>query len=147
MKILTKAYGEVDVDARQRIVFPSGLLGFERLRDFVLMDSHQQPFYWLQSSELVEVAFVMIDPLIFRSDYAIEPQPEELEDIEYQEGDELLVFAILTIPAEQRKMTANLQGPVVINKRNRLGKQIILNDQRWQVRHSIFEELAGTRAC
>ncbi|THB62544.1 MAG: flagellar assembly protein FliW [Spirochaetaceae bacterium] len=147
MKIQTKAYGEIEVDARQKIVFPSGLLGFERLRDFVLMDSHQQPFYWLQSMEIVEVAFVMIDPLIFRTDYLVDPSPEELEDIEFQEGDELLVFSILTIPAEQRKMTANLQGPVVINKRNRLGKQLILNDERWLVRHHVFEELARTRAC
>ncbi len=147
MRITSKAYGEIEVDDRQRIEFPNGLPGFERLREFVLMDAHQQPFYWLQSTELVEVAFVMIDPHIFRPDYRPEPGIEDLEDIEYQDGDELLTFSILTIPEEQRHMTANLQGPIIINKRNRCAKQIILTDQRWQVRHNIFEELARTRAC
>ncbi|AFG36890.1 flagellar assembly protein FliW [Spirochaeta africana] len=147
MKIVSKAYGEIEVDERQCIAFPNGLPGFERLNEFVLMDAHQQPFYWLQSTELVEVAFVMIDPHIFRPDYAVDPAPEDLEDLGFQDGDELLVFAILTIPEEQRRMTANLQGPILINKRNRVAKQIIHTDQRWQVRHNIFEELARTRAC
>lgn len=147
MRIVSKAYGEIDVDERQRIVFPKGLLGFERMREFVLMDAHQQPFYWLQSTEVVEVAFVMIDPQIFRPEYEVHTSEEDREDMECQPDDELLAFAILTIPEEQRKMTANLQGPVVINKRNRIAKQIIMTDQRWQVRHNIFEELDRTRVC
>lgn len=147
MKVMSKAYGEIDVDERQRIYFPNGMPGFERLHEFILMDAHQQPFYWLQSTELVEVAFVLIDPHIFRPDYQVQPSREDLEDMEFTADDELLTFAILTIPEEQRRMTANLQGPVLINKRNRYAKQVILNDQRWQVRHNIFQELARTRAC
>lgn len=147
MKVISKAYGEIDVDERQRIYFPNGMPGFERLHEFILMDAHQQPFYWLQSTELVEVAFVLIDPHIFRPDYQVQPSREDLEDLEFAADDELLTFAILTIPEEQRRMTANLQGPVLINKRNRYAKQIILNDQRWQVRHNIFQELARNRAC
>ncbi|GAB6090294.1 flagellar assembly protein FliW [Spirochaeta dissipatitropha] len=147
MKIQSKAYGEIEIDERQRILFSQGILGFERLQEFVLMDAHQQPFYWLQSSELVEVAFILIDPHIFRPDYDISPSAEDFEDVDYQEGDDLLVFAIVTIPEEQRRMTANLQGPIIINKRNRIAKQVIVTDQRWQVRHNIFEELARTRAC
>ena len=81
MRVDTKAYGPIDVDERQLIEFPYGILGFEKLTSYVLLDAPQQPFYWLQSLDLVEVAFVLINPVIFRPDYSVEVPQEELEEI------------------------------------------------------------------
>ena len=98
MKVQTKAYGEIEIEDRQRISFPRGLFGFEELHDFVLLDATQQPFYWLQSVERVEVAFVLIDPKFFRPDYTPEVDPLELEEIGIITADDMLVFSIVTIP-------------------------------------------------
>ena len=71
MRVETKPYGLIDVDERQQILFPFGILGFEQLKKYVLLDAQQQPFYWLQSMDVVDVAFVLINPRIFRPDYKL----------------------------------------------------------------------------
>jgi flagellar assembly factor FliW len=145
MRVDTKAYGSIDVDERQRIEFPYGILGFEKLKSYVLLDAPQQPFYWLQALEVVEVAFVLINPAIFRPDYEVEVPQEELEEIGIDNPDKMLTFAIVTIPRNPAEMTANLQGPIIINKETRTGRQCISMDPKWEVRHPVLKELAAVR--
>jgi flagellar assembly factor FliW len=145
MRVDTKAYGSIDVDERQRIEFPYGILGFEKLQSYVLLDAPQQPFYWLQALDLVEVAFVLISPVIFRPDYTVEVPKEELEEIGIDDPEKMLTFAIVTIPRNPSDMTANLQGPIIINKETRVGRQSISTNPRWEVRHPVLKELAAVR--
>ncbi len=147
LKVNTKPYGLIEVDERQKIFFPSGILGFENLREYILLDALQQPFYWLQSMDVQEIAFVLIEPTVFRPDYSPGVAEAELEEIELEEKDEehMLVFAIVTIPENYRDMTANLQGPIIINKNSHIGRQCISLDQQWKTRHKIVEELSKVR--
>ncbi len=149
MTVKTKPFGDIDVDARQRLEFPQGILGFENLRSFGLHDATQPPFYWLQSLEEPDIAFVLINPLIFKPDYTIDVNPLDLEEIGITDPQDQLVLTIVTIPEKQELMTANLQGPVIINKREKLGRQSISRNPRWLVKHFILEELAAVkdRAC
>jgi flagellar assembly factor FliW len=145
MRVDTKAHGSVDVDERQKIEFPHGILGFEKLKNYVLFDAPQQPFYWLQALDLVEVAFVLINPVIFRPDYSLEVPKEELEEIGIDSLEKILNFAVVTIPQNPMEMTANLQGPIIINKETRVGRQSISTNLEWGVRHPILKELAAIR--
>jgi flagellar assembly factor FliW len=138
--ILTKPFGSMELDERQRIRLPFGLLGFESLHDYALLDAEQPPFYWLQSLEVVEIAFVLIEPRVFRPDYSPGVSPEELAEIGILKPEEALVFAIVTIPEDPRRMTANLQGPLILNRETHTGRQCISGDPRWQVRHPILPE-------
>jgi flagellar assembly factor FliW len=142
MTIETKAYGKIPIDDRQLIDFPSGLYGFESYTRYALLDAHQKPFYWLQSLDDVQVAFVLINPYVFRPDFVLEIPDEDYEDIGKPEEDDVLVFAVVTIPTDGTEITANLQGPVVINRNRGLGRQSISLDPRWQTKHSIVEEMA-----
>ena len=81
MKVVTKPYGAIEVDNRQKISFPYGILGFENLNSYLLLDAVQQPFYWLQSLDVVEVAFVLINPRIFNPDYSLDVPKEEYETL------------------------------------------------------------------
>ncbi len=145
----TKPFGEIEVDERQKLSFPCGILGFETLHSFVLLDAAEPPFYWLQSLDEPEVAFVLIDPTFFKPDYTPDIAPSDLEEIGITDPDEQLVFTIVTIPEKQELMTANLQGPIIVNKKLKLGRQSISRNPRWMVRHFILEELAAVkdRAC
>ena len=151
MIIQSKAYGSVEIDDRQRIVFPFGILGFEQLKHYALLDAAQQPFYWLQSLDVRELAFVLINPAIFRPDFTVKVLAEELEEIGLGSvtDENALIFAIVTIPENQAKMTANLQGPIIINKELKEGRQFINTDSRWKTKHNILQELANPRheAC
>jgi len=147
MEINTKAYGKIEIDGKQIIHFPSGLFGFESLNEFALLDADQQPFFWLQSLEVEQIAFILINPMIFRSDYDPSVVKSELEEIGLEDNDDenILLFSIVTIPLDQSRMTANLQGPVIINKETKIGRQFISTCPDWEVRHNIIEELASER--
>ncbi|MDR2093919.1 MAG: flagellar assembly protein FliW [Treponema sp.] len=145
MKVATKAYGLIDVDERQKIIFPAGLFGFEPYKEYVLMDAERQPFYWLQSVDEERVAFILIDPFLFRPDYEVNISNEELLDIGLTGPEKALIFSIVTIPPENGPITANLQGPLIINRDTRYGKQAVLSDVRWNTRHDIMGELSAVR--
>ncbi|WP_319561825.1 flagellar assembly protein FliW [Marispirochaeta sp.] len=151
MMIETKAYGEMEIDQRQKITLQKGLFGFDCYSNFALLDSEQPPFYWFQSLDEREIAFVLIDPRIFRPDYCPGVSTEDLEalGVTREDDEDLLIFSIVTIPEDQSRMTANLQGPLLINRKTRVGRQIISNDERWQVRHLIIEEMQheGDTSC
>jgi flagellar assembly factor FliW len=145
MRVHTKAYGEIEVDDRQKITFPDGILGFEDLKEYALFDASQPPFYWLQSLDHKEIAFVLIEPIVFRPDYSPDVDPEELAEIGITSKEDMLVFAIVTIPEDSRKMTANLQGPVIVNMKTRVARQSVSPNPKWNVRHSILEEMKLVR--
>ena len=145
MRVKTKAYGEIDADERQLVSFPSGLLGFEKFKDYILLDARQKPFFYLQSIDVPDLAFILIDPFLFRPDYSLDVNDDSLGDIGVSQPDDVLVFAIVTVPGEGAAVTANLMGPLIINKSNRLGMQTVLGDSRWRVKHDIMAELASSK--
>jgi flagellar assembly factor FliW len=145
MRVHTKAYGTIEVDERQAIRFPKGILGFEKLKDYVLLDSERQPFYWLQSVDIERVAFIIVNPFLFRPDYELDIDDAELAEIGIDDPEAALIFSIVTIPAEGTPMTANLQGPLVINKEARMARQAVLTDPRWKTKHDVMAELAAAK--
>jgi flagellar assembly factor FliW len=146
VKVATKAYGVIDVDERQKITISAGLFGFESFKDYILLDAERQPFYWLQSMDVERVAFILVSPFLFRPDYELDISDEDLAEIGIAEPQNALIFSIVTIPPDGGPMTANLQGPVVINRETRQGKQFVLTDPRWKTRHNIMDELAEARS-
>jgi flagellar assembly factor FliW len=144
VKVTTKAYGLIDVDERQRITFPAGLFGFESFREYVLLDADRQPFYWLQSLDVEEVAFILVNPFLFRPDYEVDISDDEMREIGVSSPEKALIFSIVTIPAGA-PMTANLQGPLIINRETRMGRQAVLADPRWKTKHDIMTELAAAK--
>jgi len=144
MILETKAYGPVEIDEKQVLEFPQGLLGFEEHRRFALIDAHKKPFFWLQSTEDSKIAFILIKPTIFRDDYDPGVTKEDFDDIGAEGSEECLVFAIVTVP-ESGPMTANLQGPLFVSKKTRKGKQCISPRDEYRTRHDILEEMAARR--
>jgi len=142
MEVATKAYGRIEVDDRQLINFPSGLYGFETNYDWVLLDARKRPFYWLQSMDDARIAFVLINPYLFRQDYVLNIPDEDLVEIGSPTEEDVLVFAIVTIPEDYSEITANLQGPLVLNRKARIAKQSISLDPRWETKHPIVREMA-----
>ena len=145
MRALTKPFGEIEVDERQRLEFPFGVFGFEELRSYLLLDASQPPFYWLQSLERPTVAFVLLDPRTFMGDYRLDLADEDLAGIGIEHPGDVLDFVIVTIPADPRLMTANLQGPIVVNRRTRTARQCINRNAEYGVRHVVMASLDGKR--
>ena len=144
MRIESKGFGPIEISERQIIAFPVGIFGFEELHEYALLDAAQEGFYWLQSLDDAEIAFILLNPYDLRPDYVLEVPDEDLESIGYEQEEDILVFAVVTIPEDESKISANLQGPIVINRVTQLGRQSISLDPRWRTKHLILEELAST---
>jgi len=110
VKISTKAYGLIEVDDRQKITFPRGLFGFEKYMDYLLLDAERQPFYWLQSMDLEQVAFVLVNPFLFRPDYEMNISNEELAEIDIHSPEKALIFSIVTIPTDGAPLPRTFRG-------------------------------------
>ncbi len=134
------------MEERQLLTFPMGLYGFESYRNFALLDSHTPPFYWLQSVEDRDVAFIVINPYMVVPEYVLDISEDDLATIGNPAPEELLVFAIVTIPAEQRDISCNLQGPIIIHREERLGRQSISLEQRWEIKHYLLPR-EGRKRC
>jgi len=142
MKVDTKAFNIIDIDEKQKVVFPQGLFGFEDYTEYVLFEAEHEPFYWLQSLKEKEAAFILINPFLFRKDYEANlTNNNELTEIGLKTHDNAVIFVIVTIPQDGGAMTANLQGPLIINKENMTGMQAILSDAKWKTKHDIMAEL------
>ncbi len=124
----------------QKIIIPHGLFGFEDKTKYTLTESDYDPFMWLQSDEEKSLAFLVVDPFMFRPDYEIDVDDKSLSGIGIEDPSDVIVMVIVTIPGNGQPITANLQGPLVINKKNGQAMQIVLSDQKWCTKHDILAE-------
>jgi flagellar assembly factor FliW len=145
MKIKTKPYGEIEVSEKQKIHFPDGLFGFEETRDFYLLDSKEGPFYWLQAADHPELAFILIDPRIFKGDYQLSVRQEDYSCIGARDEKEVIDFAIVTVPEDVQKISANLMGPIIINRKSRKARQAISENDDYSVKHYIMDEMKAKK--
>ncbi len=141
MQIKTTRFGEMEINSADIITFDRGILGFEGMKQYVLMNFNQDsPFSYLQSVEEPDLTFVVVDPTAIWPEYKLELSPREVSDIGVETPDDVAVLAIVTIPGDPKRMTANLQGPVLVNVKNRKGKQVIVSTDKYTTRHKIFPE-------
>ena len=144
MQIATTRFGALEIQEEQIIHMPSGIIGFPDQRKYVLLEQKKgSPFMWLQSVDNGALAFVLIDPLLFKPDYKVEIGPEDAEDLGLKNGgNEAQIMAIVNIlnrgeDGKPTAITANLLGPIVINPEKKLAKQVVLYGGQYSHRHPI----------
>jgi flagellar assembly factor FliW len=140
--VKTTRFGEVQVKTEDVVQLPAGLIGFPELKQYVLLDHDKDsPFKWLQSLDDGAIAFVLINPLLFKPDYMVEVTEAEVADLKLDVEEDAIISVIITMPSNPQNMTANLKAPLVFNLKNRMGKQIILNNPEYTTRHNIMDEV------
>lgn len=140
MEIETTRFGKIEVSPDKIITFPEGLLGFEKLKKYALLPLNDNPaFTWLQSVEDPVVAFLILDPFLFFADYSVKLDDNLCSELSIDDNSEVIIQVIANIPKSGVKdITANLVGPLVINVKEKLGKQIILQNTEYGTRHRVF---------
>lgn len=147
MEVYTNRFGEIDIEEEKIISFPHGILGFPDIKRYIVlnhMNKPDVPFKWLQAVDSPAPAFAITDPMLFYPDYNPEINEQDLRELKINNPTERGIIVIVTIPhGMPEKMTANLQGPVVINLRTREAKQIVLIGEQYQVRSPLLNNTAG----
>lgn len=131
--------GDFEVPEDMVIEFPEGILGFPDSKRFVIVPHPSGgPFQWLQSVDEPELAFVAADPTEFFDNYQISLSPEQLRSVKATSMEEIIAIVFLVVPLDPKMITANLQGPVLINPNERLGQQFVLSSQGYSTRQPVF---------
>lgn len=145
MFIQTTRFGEIEVDEGRIIRFPKGLLGFPRYKQYVLIEAGEDStFWWLQSIDLPELAFVVTDPSLFVPTYRVPVKAEQLAALGIDAIGQAQVFVIVN--KREHTLTGNLQGPLVISVGERVGEQLVLSDRRFTTRMPLVEVGAALAA-
>lgn len=148
MKVRTKYYGELDLDAEQVITFPEGILGLESYKKYVLFEMpDNDKFFHLQSLDEAYICFLLIKPWDFYRDYEMEISDEELAVIHIETIEEVAVFNIVNLHEDVKASTANLLAPIIINADTREGAQILLREEKYATKHALFAEKEGETSC
>ena len=142
MIIQTTRFGQVQVQDEDVLAFPEGILGFNELRKFVLLDDpNDEIFAWLQSCEQPAIAFPVLEPELFTEQYRITLAKSDLETLKLQSIEGARMFCIVTIPDDPTLMTANLKAPIVVNAAQKVARQCVLQDNNLAIREPIFAKL------
>ncbi len=140
MKFDTTRFGQIDVQSEDIIIFPDGPLGFPDCTRFTFIDEDRAvPFRMLQSLDNPALAFVVIDPLVARSDFHFDVTVDDLKMIKTDSTDNLLVYCIVTMSRDIQEVTVNLQGPLVINPTQKLGHQFVLVETEYTTREKLLQ--------
>ena len=148
IEIHSSRFGTLLVDEGRVIHFPSGLLGFPDHRRFALIQTGEENyFFWLQSVDEPNLAFVVTDPTTFFKGYEVPLRDETRQELQLATAPEgegeadvapehLQVFVICNKVDDW--LTGNLLGPLVVNADNRLAQQVVLTEKKWTTRQPLM---------
>lgn len=141
MKYTTTRFGEIDIKESEVIVMKGPILGFQRIKQFVLLiPKENTPLWWLQSLDDPALAFVVINPCIVKPGYNPQIAATDLDFIGIKNQEEIALLSIVTVRSNPFRVTANLRAPLVINASNRMALQVVLDDPTHSIQHDVIEQ-------
>jgi flagellar assembly factor FliW len=142
MQVQTTRFGAIEISESDLFTFKDGLMGFADLHSFVLLDDpNDEIFAWLQSCDRPGIAFPVLEPELFSQNYNPTITKSDLLAVELLDKKEARLFTIITVPEDATQMTANLKAPLVINAQRKIAKQVVVQENEFQIKFPIFAEL------
>lgn len=137
----SKIHGQIEYEEKNIMIFNKGLLGFNELKTYFLVELEGfEPFKLLHSLENQDVGMIMISPYDFFKDYEIELSEETIQNLKIKSPEEVMIITTVTLNSNPKKITTNLQGPIIINSSNNLGEQIIVDNSKYKIKESLIKE-------
>ena len=139
MKAMATLERSVRVQSKDTIIhFDEGLIGFSDCKDFQVMENDSiAPFRLLQSPQMKEVGFLVLEPSVVMPNYYSRIPAREWESIGLSPSDPHLAFVICVIGPSPKDSTGNFQAPLIINYKKMIGRQVILTDAALSVRQPL----------
>lgn len=144
MKVLPDLYPtDLDTPPTNMLELPQGLIGFANYtRAELLYLPDHLPFLWMKlHSPEDEMHFIVIEPGGIVPGYEPEIFDGDAEQLGLRDPAEAMILNIVTLRRESPvEATANLVGPLVVNRRTRIGRQLVIsNYSRYSAHHALVE--------
>lgn len=134
--------GTLKLSKEDIISFPEGLLGFSEFKKFVFInDPEDDVFMWLQSCDKKDVAFPVIEADFIIDSNDLNLSTQDCDKLGIQRSQEANFYCIVRVASEAAGMTANLKAPIAINRKDHVGYQFVLANQKLQVQYPVFDLL------
>ena len=144
MKIKTTRFGTITIEEEKIITMPFGMLGFPDVKRYVILQHKENsPFFWYQSVDDPTLAFVIINPFLFKPDYNVDVENvlKEMSWNEEEKQDNLELYVVVNIPkGAPDKMTANFIGPILINNKIHQAVQMVISDSPYTHKFPLLRE-------
>ncbi len=139
MLIHTINFGDLEISEDKIISFKEGLPGFPQIRRFTILEMEDlKPFQYLQSLDDPPIALLVINPFLVDEKYHFELGPADMEEIHTDSPENVTVFVVATVPEDPQRTTLNLMAPILVNEADRVGKQVILHESGYSVKHPLI---------
>jgi flagellar assembly factor FliW len=137
MEIQTTRFGLLSIEDERVMTFTRGLLGFPDHARFALISTGEDNyFFWLQSVDDPNLAFVVADPTVFFKEYDVPIREETATELMMTDPALAQVFVICNKVGDW--LTGNLLGPILVNAGNRLATQVVLTEKKWTTRQPLY---------
>ena len=148
MKVVPELYpSSPETAVANAITLPQGLIGFPAYRQAELLYVPDQlPFLWMKlNGPTGSVNFVVVEPAGVVPDYEIELFDLDAAALDLADASQAMILNIVTLePKTALAATVNLIGPIVVNRRTRIGRQLIVaNNSRYSARHPLVPAQAA----
>ena len=146
MRVTTTLLGAeetIEVSEDQIFAFEPGIGGFESSRRFALVRERDTPVEWLVSLDDPDISFAIIEPFLFRQDYAFELAARDVEALGLHEAADAVVRCVLTLDEDPERITANLLAPLIFSRRTHMARQVILSESDYSLRTPVFDVAAA----
>ncbi len=142
--------GPQSAQPANEVKLPAGLIGFpDHKRMELVFVPDQLPFLWMRLQGPEPLNFVVIEPRGVIADYEPEIFDEDAAALGIAGPEDASVLNIVCLDqAHPEKATVNLVGPVIINRRTGVGRQVVLaNHGRYSARHPLLSQPADPDAA
>ncbi len=137
----SKVHGPIEYEEKDILTFNKGILGFEDLRKFILIDLKEyEPFKLFHSLEDDELGLIVTSPYEFFEEYEVKLNDDVIKHLGIKKPEDTMIITTVTLNSDPKKITTNLQGPIVINSLNNLGEQIIIDNGKYKVKEPLMKE-------
>lgn len=139
MKFKTTCNGEIEYSEKDVLTFKKGIPGFKDLNKFVIAGIEgNDVFKLLQSIENPDIALVIVSPFDVMKEYEVELNEEVTKELSIKKPEDVVLYNVVTVNSDVKKITANFMAPIVINITNNYGEQLILEKSNYKIKQPIF---------
>lgn len=144
MKVLPEIYPtDIDIPPSNEIQLPQGIIGFAAYKraELLYMPDHL-PFLWMKLySPNDNLHFIVIEPGGIIPNYEPEIFDEDAEQLGIVDPAHAMVLNVVTLRKQNPvEATVNLIGPIIVNRRTRIGRQLVIsNYSRYSAHHALVE--------
>lgn len=145
MKVLTEsAVLEPEAINQNTFALPQGIVGFpDYTHAELLYEKEQLPFLWMRlSGPKGQVCFIVMEPAGIIKEYEPELFDADALALDISDASEAMILNIVTLKRRTPpEATVNLIGPIVLNRRTRVGRQLVLsNYSKYNARHVLVQD-------